>query len=176
MTASVTQLFPATKIYHKPALRTKLRMFTAKTFPKSASTRMTGSPQSIGTFTTPVFTKQWKNACWAKATPSVGPWVKKSKVSGACYSSWLILHWNFHSLFSVSMVLVVNNVNLGDNGCILKAGNNFLCLMKIHDTEFYCGLDNAFRLWFLGDWKPVCWPSPPRFHYPSGPLSNPFHL
>ena len=110
----------------------------------------------------PRFHQAMKECLLSKSNALCGPLGKEVKGQYG-----LLCHvdnfWRFYSLsFSVSMVLVVNNVNLGDNGCILKAGNNFLCLMKIHDTEFYCGLENAFKFWFIksfpGDWKPVCWP------------------
>eukprot|EP00095_Tigriopus_kingsejongensis_P007559 maker-scaffold104_size368486-snap-gene-2.39 protein:Tk07559 transcript:maker-scaffold104_size368486-snap-gene-2.39-mRNA-1 annotation:"virulence factor" len=45
----------------------------------------------------------------------------------------------------VAMPLVINNVTLGKNGCILNAGDKILCLMKIHERGFYCALIEEFK-------------------------------
>ncbi|TRY75346.1 hypothetical protein TCAL_04581 [Tigriopus californicus] len=45
----------------------------------------------------------------------------------------------------VAMPFIINRVSLGDNECILNAGEKVLCLAKIHDKDLYCGLVREFK-------------------------------
>lgn len=62
-------------------------------------------------------------------------------------TNWFNYEPNLFFMISiaVAMPFIINRVSLGDNECILSAGDKVLCLSKIHDKDLYCDLVKEFK-------------------------------